>query len=37
MSLSRKQADAHLLFEPGHPFGERRLRDLWSTGGTTKI
>jgi hypothetical protein len=27
ISLSRKQADAHLLFEPGYLFGERRLRD----------
>ena len=37
MSVSRKQADTHLLFESGHLFGERRLRDLQSTGGTTKI
>jgi hypothetical protein len=37
MSLSRKQANAHLLFEPGYLFSERRLRDLQSTGGATEI
>ncbi len=37
MPRPRKQADAHLLFEPGYLFGDRRLRDLESTGGTTKI
>jgi hypothetical protein len=35
MSYPRKQADAHLLFEPGYLFSERRLRDLEPTGGTT--
>ena len=32
-----KQADAHLLFEPGYLFGDRRLRDLESIGGATEI
>jgi len=27
MLFPREQADAHLLFEPGDLFGERRLRD----------
>jgi len=35
MSYPRKQADAHLLFEPGYLFSERRLRDLEPMGGTT--
>jgi len=35
MSCPRKQADAHLLFEPGYLFSERRLRDLEPMGGTT--
>ena len=37
MPLSRKQADAHLLFEPSYLFGDRRLRDLQSIGGATEI
>jgi hypothetical protein len=37
MSFPRKQADAHLLFEPGHLFGERRLRDLQPIGRATEI
>jgi hypothetical protein len=37
MSFPRKQAYANLLFEPGYLLGERRLRDLESIGGTTKI
>jgi hypothetical protein len=35
--LSRKQADAHLFFQPGYLFGERRLRDLQSMGGAPEI
>ena len=37
MPCPRKQADAHLLFEPGYLFGDRRLRDLKSIGGATEI
>jgi hypothetical protein len=37
MPCPRKQADAYLLFEPGYLFGDRRLRDLESIGGATKI
>jgi hypothetical protein len=37
VSLSRKQAEAHLLFEPGDLFGERRLRDLQPICGATEI
>ncbi len=35
--LSRKQADAHLFFQPGYLIGERRLRDLQSMGGAPEI
>ena len=37
MPRPRKQADAHLLFEPGYLFGDRRLRDLESIRGATEI
>jgi len=37
MSYPPKQADAHLLFERGYLFSERRLRDLKSIGGSTEI
>src|SRR5260370_22215020 len=37
MALSRKQADAHLLFEPGDLFGERRLGDLQPMRGAPEI
>jgi hypothetical protein len=37
MSFPRKQADAHLLFEPGYLFGERRLCDLQPIGSATEI
>jgi hypothetical protein len=37
MSFPRKQAYSNLLFEPSYLLGERRLRDLESIGGTTKI
>jgi hypothetical protein len=37
MALSRKQADAQLLFQPGYLFGDRRLRDLKSIGRATEI
>jgi hypothetical protein len=37
MPCPRKQADAHLLFQPGCLFGDRRLRDLESIGGATEI
>src|SRR6266403_1323886 len=37
MPCPRKQADAHLLFEPGYLFGDRRLRDLESIRGATEI
>src|SRR6516165_10713564 len=37
MPYPRKQADAHLLFEPGYLLGYRRLRDLQSIGGATEI
>src|SRR5277367_193231 len=37
ISLSRKQADAHLLFEPGYLFGERRLCDPQPVGGAPEI
>jgi hypothetical protein len=37
MPCPRKRADAHLLFQPGCLFGDRRLRDLESIGGATEI
>jgi hypothetical protein len=37
MPCPRKQADAHLLFESGHLFGEPRLRDLQPMGSATEI
>jgi len=37
MPCPRKQADAHLLFEPGYLFGDRRLRDLQPIGRATEI
>jgi hypothetical protein len=37
MPCPRKQTDAHLLFELGYLFGDRRLRDLESIGSATEI
>jgi hypothetical protein len=37
MPRPRKQADAHLLFEPDYLFGDRRLRNLESIGSATEI
>ena len=37
MPCPRKQADAHLLFEPGYLFGDRRLRDLESIRSASEI
>lgn len=36
-SLPCKQTGAHLFFEAGYLFGDRRLRDLESIGGATEI
>ena len=37
MALPCEQAYAYLLFKPRYLFGQRRLRDLQPTGGTTEI
>ncbi len=37
MPRPREQTDAHLLFQPGYLFGDRRLRDLKSVGRATEI